>query len=141
MAISRSEIARAEERNPVELAGDAPGGPKGSSARRRLSVVVPLLNDLPVRVWTEVGRLLLTVEVLSPSTEHADRGRKRRLYKEKAVPEYWIVNTTERAVERWRPDDRPVEMLSESLEWSPDRDVPPLLIDLPAYFDRVHGLA
>ena len=45
MAISRSEMARAEEPNPVELAGDAPGGPKGSSARRLLSVVVPLLNE------------------------------------------------------------------------------------------------
>src|SRR5215831_4614788 len=45
--------------------------------------VVPLVNEMPVRAWTEVGRLLLTVEVLSPSTERTDRGRKRRVYKEK----------------------------------------------------------
>ena len=49
--------------------------------------VVPLVNDAPARAWTEVGRLLLTVEVLSPSTERTDRGRKRRVYKEKGVPE------------------------------------------------------
>ena len=45
MAISRSEMARAEERDPVDLAGDARGGPKGPSARRLLSVVIPLLNE------------------------------------------------------------------------------------------------
>src|SRR5688572_12419875 len=103
--------------------------------------VVPLVNDAPMRAWTEVGRLLLAVEVLSPSTAHVDRGRKRTLYKEKAVPEYWIVDTDERTVERCRPDDSPIERLTESLEWQPDRDVPPLVIDLPGYFDRIHGVA
>jgi len=103
--------------------------------------VVPLVSGAPMRAWTEVGRLLLTVEVLSPSTEHTDRGRKRILYKDKAVPEYWIVDTHERAVERWRMDDSPVEILTASLEWQPDLDAPPLVIDLPGYFDRVHGLA
>ena len=103
--------------------------------------VVPLVDGAPMRAWTDVGRLLLTVEVLSPSTRRTDRGRKRILYREKAVPEYWIVDTDERMVERWRPDDSPGEIVSESLEWQPDRDVPPLVIDLLAYFDRVHGIA
>jgi len=102
--------------------------------------VLPLVNGAPIRAWTEVGRLLLAVEVLSPSTEHVDRGRKRTLYKEKAVPDYWIVDTVERVVERSRPDDTPVAILNESLEWQPEFDAPPLVIDLPAYFDRVHGL-
>jgi len=103
--------------------------------------VVPLVDGAPMKAWTEVGRLLLSVEVLSPSTERTDRGRKRILYKEKAVPEYWIVDTDERTVERRRPDDSPAEILTESLEWRPDFDAPPLVIDLPAYFDRVHGIA
>jgi Uma2 family endonuclease len=103
--------------------------------------VVPLVNDAPKRAWTEVGRLLLSVEVLSPSTRRTDRGRKRILYREKAVPEYWIVDTDSRTVERHRPDDSPVEILSESLQWQPDFDAPALVIDLPAYFDRVHGIA
>jgi Uma2 family endonuclease len=103
--------------------------------------VVPLVNGAPMRAWAEVGRLLLAVEVLSPSTERTDRGRKRTLYKEKAVPEYWIVDTDERTIERWRPDDSPVELLTESVEWQPDRDVPPLVIDLPGYFDRAQGMA
>ena len=102
--------------------------------------VVPLVNDAPVRAWASVGRLLLTVEVLSPSTEQTDRGRKRRVYREKGVPEYWVVDTDARTIERYRPDDS-FEILTESLEWRPDHDVPPLVIDLSAYFDRLHGLA
>jgi len=45
-----------------------------------------------------------------------------------------------RTVERYRPDDS-FETLTESLEWRPDRDLPALVIDLPACFDRVHGIA
>ena len=44
MAISRSEPAPAELRGPVELLGDA-AAVSGASARRTLSVVVPLLNE------------------------------------------------------------------------------------------------
>ena len=103
--------------------------------------VLPLVNGAPIRAWTEVGRLLLAVEVLSPSTEHTDRGRKRILYKDKAVPQYWIVDTDARAVERWHIDDSPLEILTDSLRWQPDHDAPPLDVDLPGYFDRVHGIA
>ena len=102
--------------------------------------VVPLVKGAPMRAWTEVGRVLLAVEVLSPSTRHTDRGRKRILYREKAVPEYWTVDVDERTVERWRPDESPAEVLVESLEWQPDGEVPPIVVDLPGYFDRVHGL-
>jgi hypothetical protein len=44
-------------------------------------------------------------------------------------------------VEWARADDSPVERLVESLVWQPDREVPPLTIDLRAYFDRVNGVA
>ncbi|MDQ1249861.1 MAG: hypothetical protein QG597_4238, partial [Actinomycetota bacterium] len=42
-------------------------------------------KDLPVPP-------LLVVEVLSPSTRHLDRGRKRDLYAEAGVAHYWIVD-------------------------------------------------
>ena len=103
--------------------------------------VVPLVNGLPMRAWTDVGRVLLAVEVVSPSTRHTDRGRKRVLYKEKAVPEYWIVDVDERTVERWRVHESAPEVLADSLEWQPDREVTSLVVDLPGYFDRGHGLA
>ena len=101
--------------------------------------VLPLVNSTPARTWSEVGRLLLTVEVMSPSTRRADREDKRALYQEKAVPEYWIVDTDERVVERWQPDFATPERLDETLVWQPDASAPALTIDLPAYFDRVLG--
>jgi Uma2 family endonuclease len=103
--------------------------------------VLPLVNGAPMRAWTEVGRLMLAVEVISPSTAATDHHEKRTLYQEKGVSEYWIIDTTARSVERWRPDDSVPETLAETLHWRPDAAVSPLGIDLPAYFDRVHGLA
>jgi Uma2 family endonuclease len=41
---------------------------------------------------------LLVVEILSPSTRHLDRGRKRELYAEAGVPHYWIVDPDEPAI-------------------------------------------
>ena len=46
--------------------------------------VVPLIEGKAPRTWEQVGRLLLAVEVLSPSTLRADRGDKRELYQRKA---------------------------------------------------------
>ena len=42
-------------------------------------------RDLPVPP-------LLAIEVLSPSTSHLDRGRKRDIYAEAGVAYYWIVD-------------------------------------------------
>jgi Uma2 family endonuclease len=102
--------------------------------------VVPAVDDAPARSWIEVGRLLLAVEVISPSTARTDRGRKRELYQDKGVPEYWIVDMGERMVQRWRPNDSLPEVRTETLTWQPDGDLPPLIIELPGYFDRVQGL-
>jgi Uma2 family endonuclease len=102
--------------------------------------VVPLVHGAVARSWTEVGRLILVVEVVSPSTARTDRGRKLELYQEKAVPEYWIIDVEARQVERWRPNDIAAEILIETLEWSPEASTAPLTIALPAYFDRALGL-
>ena len=103
--------------------------------------VMPLVSGAPVRTWIEAGRLVLTVEVLSPSTRRTDRGKKRETYQDKGVPEYWIVDTDARVIERWQPNDEMPEVLSERLDWRPDPEAPPLDIDLPDYFDRVLGVA
>jgi Uma2 family endonuclease len=41
----------------------------------------------------------LCVEVLSPSTEATDRGRKMQLFARYGVPEYWIVDPSARTIE------------------------------------------
>jgi len=41
----------------------------------------------------------LCVEILSPSTEATDRGRKMQLFARYLVPEYWIVDPSTRTIE------------------------------------------
>ena len=101
--------------------------------------VVPLVEGRKPASWEEARKLLLVIEVLSPSTARADRHVKRRLYQRERVPEYWIVDVDARLVERWRPADERPEIVAEQLEWKPDPSHPPLIIDLPAYFRDVTG--
>lgn len=93
--------------------------------------VVGLIAGRRPRDWADIERLLLAIEVLSPSTARADRTVKRRLFQRAGVPEYWIVDLEARLVERWRPGDERPEILTEGLEWQS------LKIDLPDFFARV----
>ena len=86
--------------------------------------------------WTDVKSLLLAVEVLSPSSLRTDRVTKRDFYLESRVDEYWVVDLDARVIERWRPAQETPDLLREQIEWAPGgRD--PLVIDVPALFDRV----
>ena len=91
------------------------------------------------REWSEVRALTLAVEVLSPGSARHDRTVKRRYYQRNGVAEYWIVDLDARLVERWRPADERPEILDERLEWRPDPALPPLVVDLPAFFRDVLG--
>ena len=94
----------------------------------------PTATDVPQ--WSDIKALLLAVEVLSPATGYVDRGQKRELYLASNVAEYWIVDLDARAVERWtRGRDTP-EIVLERLVWRVDVRRP-LILDLPAFFDRV----
>lgn len=101
--------------------------------------VVPLVEGRRARSWEEAGRLLLVIEILSPSTARADRTVKRRKYQRDGVPEYWIVDGDARVVERWKPEDDRPEIISERLEWQADHDVPALTIDLRELFAGALG--
>lgn len=99
--------------------------------------VVGLVAGHRPRDWRDIERLLLAIEILSPSTARADRTVKRRLFQRAGVPEYWIVDLEARLVERWRSGDERPEILTERLEWVPEPGVEPLVIDLPEFFARV----
>lgn len=99
--------------------------------------VVPPNDSGGIRSWTEVTTLVLSVEVIAPATEHADRVEKRIIVQEERIPEYWIVDVDQRLVERWRPDDRQPTFERTSLIWQPHAGVPPLEIDLVWYFAKV----
>ena len=79
-------------------------------------------------------KLLLTIEIHSPSTQRADRVRKRAIYMDEGVPEYWIVDLDGRLVERWRQGDERPEIVTESLAWQPLSGAPALNVDLPQFF-------
>jgi len=79
----------------------------------------------------------LVVEVLSPSTTRTDRGRKRALYQETGVREYWIVDTEQNRVEIWRPGAIEAEVRSDIVVWQPDVLIEALTIGLPAIFRSV----
>jgi Uma2 family endonuclease len=87
--------------------------------------------------WPDLNSLLVTAEVLSPSTARADRTAKRRLYQREGVSEYWLVDLDSRLVERWRPGDERPEILGDTLEWRIEGAVEPLIIDVPALFAEV----
>ncbi|HYC31365.1 MAG TPA: Uma2 family endonuclease, partial [Gemmatimonadales bacterium] len=53
--------------------------------------VVPV-EEARTLEWSGIRRLLLVVEVLSPSNPSHDRFTKRRRYQEARVPHYWIVD-------------------------------------------------
>ncbi len=105
----------------------------------------PDVYVLPVAEWRRVRqegfpgrRLLVAIEVLSPSTSRYDRVKKRPGY-QRHVPEYWIVDIDARLVERWRPGDERPEILTERLGWQPEGAATPLEIDLTAFFRQVWG--
>jgi Uma2 family endonuclease len=84
--------------------------------------------------FSDVGRLLLAVEVLSPATARVDRVTKRRIYREEGVPEYWIVDVDARTIERSTPHDDRIDLYDATLEWLPDGATEPLCIDLERLF-------
>jgi Uma2 family endonuclease len=93
--------------------------------------------DARVRDWSGVHPVQLVVEVLSRSTRIRDRTVKRALYQLQGIPEYWIIDTDARVIERWRPDSTAAECLVQSLSWQPVSFWAPLEIDVAAYFAAV----
>jgi Uma2 family endonuclease len=80
--------------------------------------------------WTTWQRLLLAVEVLSPSSNRHDRLTKRRLYQRQGVATYWIVDLDGGFVEVWHPEDERPEIVTGTLRWRAASDAPELEIDV-----------
>lgn len=98
-----------------------------------------ILNDRLNRLTEALvqGAPSLAIEVISYSSKRTDRLQKRQLYMEEGVEDYWIVDTEQRLIERWRPGAEAPEILTERLLWAPDVHAPPLGIDLAALFAKV----
>jgi Uma2 family endonuclease len=84
--------------------------------------------------WADIQTLLLTVEVLSPSSRRADRFIKRRLYQEQNVGTYWMVDLEARVVEVWHPGDEAPEVVTGTLRLRVAATAPVLEIALRELF-------
>jgi Uma2 family endonuclease len=84
-----------------------------------------------------VNRLLLAVEVSSPSSARHDRVRKRPVYQRTRVPEYWVLDDQSRTVERWRPDDDRPQVIADALQWLPEGASQPFVLNVADFFREV----
>ena len=125
--------------NPVGTVFPAPTGVRVDAETQVEPdlLVVPLIEGKIPHALPEPTRLLLAIEILSPSTKSKDRLEKRDLYIEMGVPEYWIVDPDAKAVERWRPGMSAPEILRDRIEWRPDPGKPAFIVDLAELFARV----
>ena len=84
--------------------------------------------------WSEISKLDLVVEVLSPSSARADRFAKRRLYQVQGVGTYWVVDADAGRVEVWTPDAAFPLVETERLTWRPAGVREGLVIELAELF-------
>jgi Uma2 family endonuclease len=99
--------------------------------------VVPRGPGKVPRRWEDVQKLLLVVEVLSPSTARTDRVTKRDLYLGRGAPEYWIIDLDARLIECWRPGDSRPEIRTDSVTWQPEGAPSPFVMNLAEYFGEI----
>ncbi len=78
----------------------------------------------------------LVVEIVSPSTSRTDRGRKRELYRQTGVREYWVVDAGRQLVEVSRPGIMAAEVRRKTVRWQPDPLVEALTVDLNELFNE-----
>lgn len=87
--------------------------------------------------WSRMRRLLLAIEVLSPTTARADRFTKRRLYQDVDVGTYWIVDADAQQAEVWTPDLAFPAIEGDRLIWRPAEAPAPFVIQLAELFRAI----
>jgi len=95
--------------------------------------VVPI-EDARNLEWEEMRRLLLVVEVVSPSSSRSDRFAKRMEYQRQGVPLYWIIDPINRSAEVWTPEARLPLLERERLVWQPVGATAPFTLELAELF-------
>jgi Uma2 family endonuclease len=80
--------------------------------------VVPL-DEARRLDWLSLRTVLIAAEVVSPSSIRSDHFTKRRLYQERGVPLYWVIEPEQHFVEVWRPEDSFPTIERQSLTWAP----------------------
>jgi Uma2 family endonuclease len=120
----------------VRLIGSPSDVRRGSRTRMQPDVFIVRMTDgkLPAYPF-DMGELLLTIEIVSPSSAKVDRHDRRRAYLGGGVPEYWVVDRKARRIERWRTGDERPELLTDTITFHAPGLDQPLTISLPELFD------
>jgi len=87
--------------------------------------------------WRDVRRMMLAVEVISPSSVRTDRITKRDFYLDIGVPDYFIVDVDARIFEYWTSNRDTPLVLRDQLVWQPAGAEQPLKASLPEFFDAI----
>jgi Uma2 family endonuclease len=87
--------------------------------------------------WSRMQTLLLTIEVLSPTTARYDRYTKRRLYQEVGIPFYWLVDPDEKLVEVWTPEMQFSTVERECVRWMPEGVTESFVLNLEELFKPI----
>ena len=87
--------------------------------------------------WSQMKNLLLTIEVLGPTTARYDRHTKRRLYQEVGIPYYWIVDPEVKLVEVWTPNDQFPRVIRDRVTWNPKKANKALVLELDKLFEPI----
>ncbi len=95
--------------------------------------VVPIAEARTLK-WSGITRLILAVEVLSPSSVRADRFTKRKLYQDRSTETYWMVDPEERLVEVWTPDAVFPRTEHQTLRWRPMEVATEFVLELRELF-------
>ena len=89
--------------------------------------------------WATIKTLLLVAECLSPSSVRADRFVKRRLYQERGVGTYWMLDPGARLAEAWHPGQERAQVVTDVLRWQVAPHAPLLEISLDTLFGNLPG--
>ncbi len=92
------------------------------------------IEEIRTLDWTQVRDLRLGVEILSPSSVRYDRFTKRRLFQDKGVPCYWVVDGDRREVEIWTPESSFPAVEQVRLVWQPPGAGQPFTLALAELF-------
>ena len=99
--------------------------------------VVPGVDGCRPHTSLPVTRLLLAVEVLSPSSARHDRITKRRYYQKHGVPDYWVIDCEACGIEIWHPQDERAMLTDDRLTWRPQGAEAPFQLDVASFFSAV----
>ena len=85
--------------------------------------------------WDDAPIPILIVEILSPSTRRRDRVKKRSLYMDARVAEYWMVDPERRSITAVRVGREDVVALEhETMRWSPEGATAELTFEVARVF-------